>query len=154
LIYMLLTRHDIQFAVSRVCSHMHRNGDIHWQAAKRILRYLQGKLTNGTSGCGKTRGILEFLSHHYGFYFLAMKSELNPGFSDMNSIVGYLGDLLRPAGKGGQTDYVIVRQHLDILILVRIKVFQFLIDTMLRKPTPYEWMMAQLHPDFVWRRYI
>ena len=45
LIYMLLTRHDIQFAVSRVCSHMHRNGDIHWQAAKRILRYLQGILS-------------------------------------------------------------------------------------------------------------
>jgi hypothetical protein len=39
--YLSLTRPDLSFAVNRVCQFMHRPLKPHWQAVKRILRYLK-----------------------------------------------------------------------------------------------------------------
>jgi hypothetical protein len=36
-----LTRPDLGFAVTGVCQFMHRPTKLHWQAVKRILRYLK-----------------------------------------------------------------------------------------------------------------
>jgi hypothetical protein len=45
--YLSLTRPDLSFAVNRVCQFMHRPLKPHWQAVKRILRYLQYTLSHG-----------------------------------------------------------------------------------------------------------
>lgn len=42
--YATITRPDITFAVNRVCQFMHAPTTLHWQAVKRILRYLNGTL--------------------------------------------------------------------------------------------------------------
>ncbi|RYA58300.1 hypothetical protein DD598_30995, partial [Enterobacter cloacae complex sp. 2DZ2F16B1] len=47
LIYVCNTRPDIQFAVSQVSRFMHSLGSKHWQAVKRIFRYLSGTLHLG-----------------------------------------------------------------------------------------------------------
>ncbi|CAL1372394.1 unnamed protein product [Linum trigynum] len=45
--YLSFTRPDISFVVNHVSQFMHRPTDAHWLAVKRILRYLQGSITQG-----------------------------------------------------------------------------------------------------------
>jgi hypothetical protein len=45
--YLIFTRLDICFVVNRVCQFMHAPIDSHWDAVKRILRYLRGTTTYG-----------------------------------------------------------------------------------------------------------
>ncbi|GKV49633.1 hypothetical protein SLEP1_g56374 [Rubroshorea leprosula] len=45
--YLALTRPDISFAVSRLSQFMHKPTDVHWQALKRVLRYLRGTTSHG-----------------------------------------------------------------------------------------------------------
>ena len=45
--YLQFTRLDIAFAVDRLSQFMHKPTEDHWQAAKRILRYLAGTPTHG-----------------------------------------------------------------------------------------------------------
>lgn len=45
--YLAYTRPDIAFSVNKLSQYMHKPTDAHWQAAKRILRYLAGTLTHG-----------------------------------------------------------------------------------------------------------
>lgn len=40
--YVTVTRPEIAFAVNKVCQFMHAPKESHWQAVKRILRYLRG----------------------------------------------------------------------------------------------------------------
>ena len=47
LIYVCITRPNIQFAISQVSRFMHRLGSKHWQEVKRIFRYLQGTIHLG-----------------------------------------------------------------------------------------------------------
>lgn len=42
--YLTVTRPDIAFAVNTVCQHMHEPRNSHFQAVKRILRYLKGTI--------------------------------------------------------------------------------------------------------------
>ncbi|KFK45117.1 hypothetical protein AALP_AA1G346500, partial [Arabis alpina] len=45
--YLAFTRLDIAYAVNRLSQFMHKPTEDHWQAAKRILRYLAGTPTHG-----------------------------------------------------------------------------------------------------------
>lgn len=45
--YLSFTRPDISYAVSRLSQYMHRPTTEHWQATKRVLRYLSGTTTHG-----------------------------------------------------------------------------------------------------------
>lgn len=45
--YATLTRPDIAYSVNKVCQFMSAPLDSHWQAIKRILRYLKGSMYYG-----------------------------------------------------------------------------------------------------------
>lgn len=51
--YITITRPDISYAVNQVCQFMHKPTNTHWNAVKRILRFLKGSVHQGlvyTSG--------------------------------------------------------------------------------------------------------
>ncbi|KAG7556724.1 Reverse transcriptase RNA-dependent DNA polymerase [Arabidopsis suecica] len=45
--YLVLTRPDIGFAVNRFPQFMHKPTTVHWEAVKRVMRYLAGKVDHG-----------------------------------------------------------------------------------------------------------
>ena len=45
--YATITRPEISFSVNKVCLFMSNPSEQHWQAVKRILRYLNGSITLG-----------------------------------------------------------------------------------------------------------
>eukprot|EP00873_Tetraselmis_striata_P042414 jgi/Tetstr1/462678/TSEL_007644.t1 len=56
---MVATRPDIAEAVSKLCRVMAKPEERHWQAAKRVLRYLKGNKTLGlTFSGGKADGLM------------------------------------------------------------------------------------------------
>ena len=42
--YLTLTRPDLSFSVNKVCQFLHSSTTVHWEAVKRILRYVQGTM--------------------------------------------------------------------------------------------------------------
>ena len=82
--YLQFTRLDIAFAVNKLSQFMHMPTEDHWQAAKRILRYLAGTPTHGI-----------FFSAHNNMVLRAYSDSDWAGDSDdyvsTNSYIIYLG---------------------------------------------------------------
>uniref|UniRef100_A0A803PXP7 Reverse transcriptase Ty1/copia-type domain-containing protein n=1 Tax=Cannabis sativa TaxID=3483 RepID=A0A803PXP7_CANSA len=45
--YITITRHELSFSVNKVCQFMQQPLSTHWQAVKRILRYISGTMNHG-----------------------------------------------------------------------------------------------------------
>lgn len=45
--YLSFTRPGISFSVNQLSQFMHQPTEIHWQASKRVLRYLAGTVSHG-----------------------------------------------------------------------------------------------------------
>jgi len=76
--YLSLTQPDLAFAVSCVCQFMHRPTKLHWQAVKRILRYL-----NRTSS--------------HGLLLKRTRSPIPEAFFDTTGLVALMDDARRVA---------------------------------------------------------
>lgn len=60
--YLQFTRLDIAFAVNRLSQFMHCPTEDHWQAAKRVLRYLAGTPTHGVYYSANNKPLLQAYS--------------------------------------------------------------------------------------------
>ena len=102
----------------------------------------------GTSGCGKSRSIMEFLSHNYGFYFSAavVTGVADQGSDDMAVILQAAANNLEDVAPGKRYDVVV--DHLRVLVLARLAVFEHVAKIMKRVPTAYEWLLVQLYPRY------
>lgn len=56
--YLSLTRPDISFPVNKMSQYMHKPTTDHWNAVKRILRYLAGTMTRGITLKARNKPIL------------------------------------------------------------------------------------------------
>ncbi|KAG7350242.1 hypothetical protein IV203_009602 [Nitzschia inconspicua] len=130
----------------------------------------------GTSGAGKTRSVYEYLSHNFGFYFLANASK-DPGSGDLVNVLGWfetknavLGDesfqydldsqsqdpdekkeKLRSARLDKSTNhYLVMDRYIMIMIYVRVVIFtsinKQLTERKQHQLTPYDWLLIQLFP--------
>ena len=45
--YLTLTRPDLSFGVNKVCQYLSQPTTVHYEAVKRILRYVQGTISTG-----------------------------------------------------------------------------------------------------------
>ncbi|GKV17017.1 hypothetical protein SLEP1_g27576 [Rubroshorea leprosula] len=61
--YLVVTRPDISFAVNKLSQFLHAPSDVHWQAAKRILRYRKGSLFHGLLFCQQSISPLHAFSY-------------------------------------------------------------------------------------------
>ncbi|KAL4563757.1 hypothetical protein LXL04_027802 [Taraxacum kok-saghyz] len=80
LMYITTTRPDIQFVVSYISRFMSKPTEIHFAAAKRVLRYLQGTLDYGIWSKRGGKGKLEVFTD----------SDFDGDWNDVKSTSGYL----------------------------------------------------------------
>lgn len=78
--HLTLTRSDISFVVNKLSQFMQRPSQIHWQAAKRILRYLKGTIFHG----------LHLRSSHSHSLIAYSDSDWGGNLDDRNSTSAYV----------------------------------------------------------------
>ena len=114
-------------------------------------KYIGPTAFYGTSGAGKTRSLLEYLSHNKGLYFVPLETipENEPGSQDL----GLVFDDLRPL-RGNETDIArtndenlgIVRDRLMVVLYIRYAVHQHVVKLLNRDISAKEWLLMQLYP--------
>jgi hypothetical protein len=101
----------------------------------------------GTSGVGKTRNILEYLSHNKGLYFLAKKSIRDPGSSDFQRNLLRGVKALPEGSKDSEQNYKEVTKNMRVLVYVRCLIHDKITTIMGKEPTQFEWLLLQLYPE-------
>ncbi|XP_021972077.1 uncharacterized mitochondrial protein AtMg00810-like [Helianthus annuus] len=107
--YLTFTRPDISYAVQQICIHMHAPKTDHWNALKRIIRYIQGTtsfgLTLGPStspqliaytdadwaGCPDTRRSTSGYCVYYGDNLISWSSKRQATISRSSAEAEYRG---------------------------------------------------------------
>ncbi|XP_022023493.1 uncharacterized mitochondrial protein AtMg00810-like [Helianthus annuus] len=106
--YLTFTRPDLSYAVQQICMHMHAPMNSHWQALKRIIRYLQGTTSYGLTlepsssvtmtaytdadwaGCPDTRRSTSGYCVYFGPTLLSWSSKRQPTVSRSSAEAGGL----------------------------------------------------------------
>ncbi|XP_022041719.2 uncharacterized mitochondrial protein AtMg00810-like [Helianthus annuus] len=107
--YLTFTRPDISYAVQQICMHMHAPRLEHWNALKRIIRYIQGKADYGLhlgsvtnmslvaytdadwAGCPDTRRSTSGYCVYMGNNLLSWSSKRQSTISRSSAEAEYLG---------------------------------------------------------------
>ncbi|KAI3796959.1 hypothetical protein L1987_39646 [Smallanthus sonchifolius] len=107
--YLTFTRPDISYAVQQVCMHMHAPRTDHWNALKRIIRYIKGTSDMGLTitqtsipsliaytdadwaGCPDTRRSTSGYCVYYGDNLLSWSSKRQPTISRSSAEAEYRG---------------------------------------------------------------
>ena len=104
----------------------------------------------GTSGVGKTRSILEYLSHNMGFLFVYANQKLNGGSSDLKTAFRNLDVVTAkdPTSNGtSQKNLETIQRRVWVLLYIRHRVYGLLTEHLGRQLTPYEWLLYQVFPE-------
>ena len=103
----------------------------------------------GTSGAGKTRSVLEYLSHNKGLYFLAANSDRDPGSLDLYAALSksnVKSILDKESGRAlSNSNQEEIERSLRIVLYVRYAVYEK-VAQLLQGLTPFEWLLLQLYP--------
>ncbi|KAG7347259.1 hypothetical protein IV203_030626 [Nitzschia inconspicua] len=104
----------------------------------------------GTSGAGKTRAALEYLSHNKGFYLLGGDFIRNPGSRDLVRMLRGVGDTAKIHTAEGGINSVVnlttVLWRYRILLYIRYAIHN-LLEQKLGVLSPKEWLLYQLFPE-------
>ena len=109
----------------------------------------------GTSGCGKTRTIFEYLSNHYGFYFTVKGSRVDqyiPGSSDFQYFLERTQNRLKdhPLSNPENTtddNQRYVGRFVQCIFVARLYLFEYLFKKIGKSLTPELWLYIQLFPE-------
>ena len=108
----------------------------------------------GTSGAGKTRSLLEYLSYNKGLYFVGQSSLApeEPGACDLGQVCNHqdldicIGDDDR-LRQINQNNRRIVEDRMITLLFIRAAVHDYVQDLLERDLTAFEWLMLQIYPQ-------
>ena len=105
----------------------------------------------GTSGAGKTRSVLEYLSHNFGLYLAAcgeQKAYANAGVDPGSSDLYYVFEHLKAVTSREESEKNLktVADRMKVIIFVRHVIFVGVSNILGGDLTPYEWLLLQLYP--------
>ncbi|XP_021985143.1 uncharacterized mitochondrial protein AtMg00810-like [Helianthus annuus] len=107
--YLIFTRSDISYVLHQICMHMHSTSEAHWNALKRIIRFLQGTSDFGLhlspasilsllaytdvdwAGCPDTRRSTSGYCVYLGDNLLSWSSKRQPTVSRSSAKAEYRG---------------------------------------------------------------
>ena len=113
----------------------------------------------GTSGAGKTRSVLEYLSYNKGLYLAASPedslSQLEPGSGDLMKVFmrKQLTALQARRSEKEKLDQSlinldIVKERVSALLYIRHAVYKFVVEKLGGEISALEWLMLQLYPTY------
>lgn len=109
----------------------------------------------GTSGCGKTRTIFEYLFSHYGFYFTfkgSREDQYIPGSSDFQYFLERTQNRLKEHPLTNPENTIddnqnYVDRFVQCMFVARLYLFDYLFKKIGDRLTPELWLYIQLFPE-------
>ena len=102
----------------------------------------------GTSGCGKTRTIFEYLSKNYGFFFtMNEKNSYIPGSYDFQK---FIEKVEKTVSDNNEDNQQYLNQFIKCLFLSRLCLFEFFLKNV-QDFDEELWLYCQLFPERVFK---